>query len=346
PFTWIIAPFFANGIKAFALALLPAAALLLIHYYWVLSMEVSFEEASLVQAEKRALRRAGVRSGDYRFGQSAPKARRPAFKLAASGPLEIAFLWKNLLSTRSFFNARTWLICAAVIVIGARLIRGMGPLQQNVLSAVGAGVLVLGLYVLMFGPLIARQDLRNDLTHADVLKTYPIPGWRLVLGELLAPLAILTGIIWLTLLFGVCAIQPTQVLPAWLDPSLRVTYAACLALVTPALVTLQLLVPNAAAVVFPAWFQATRAMGGGIDMMGQRLIFVFGQLFIIVLALIPAAAAAALLIFSMQWIIGSALAVILTTVFVLVVLIAEVWCGLWWLGERFDRFDLSLEQRP
>ena len=346
PFTWIIAPFFANGIKAFALALVPAAALLLLHYYWVLSMEVSFEEASLAQAEKRALRRAGLRSGDYRFGESARKARRPAFKLAESGLQEIAFLWKNLLSTRSFFNARVWLICAAAIVIGSRLIRGMGPLQQNVLSAVGAGALVLSLYVLMFGPLVARLDLRNDLAHADVLKTYPIPGWRLVLGELLAPVAILTGIIWLALLFGVCAIQPTRVLPAWLDPSLRATYATCLALVAPVLVTLQLLVPNAAAVVFPAWFQATRAIGGGIDMMGQRLIFVFGQLFIIVLALIPAAAAAALLIFSMQWIIGSVLAVILTTMFVLVVLIAEVWCGLWWLGQRFERFDLSVEQRP
>jgi len=214
------------------------------------------------------------------------------------------------------------------------------------MSAIGAGALVLGVYVVIFGPLVARLDLRADLAHADVLKTFPMDGWRIVLGELLAPIAILTGIIWLTLLLGVCAIQPTQELPSWLDPSLRAVYAGCFAIVTPVLVALQLLVPNAAAVVFPAWFQATRSMGGGIDLMGQRLIFVFGQIFIIVLALIPAVATAALLVFSTQWLFGAAVAVIFATVVVLAVLIGEVWCALWWLGRRFERFDLSLEQRP
>jgi ABC-2 type transport system permease protein len=346
PFKWILSPFFASGMREFALALGPAAALLLVHYYWVLKMEVSFEEASLAQAEKRAIRRAGLRSGDYRFGQNAPKARRAPFALADTGRPEVAFLWKNLLSTHSFFNLRVWLICAGVIIVGTQWISGIGPAYENIIAAVGGGALVVGLYVLMFGPLLARFDLRRDLAHADVLKTYPIPGWQLVLGELLAPMVIITGVIWLTLLTGVCAIQPTRVLPAWLDPSLRATCAGCVAMVTPIVVALQLLVPNAAAIVFPAWFQATRTVGGGIDLMGQRLIFVFGQAVIIVLALIPAAATAALLIFTTQWIFGAVLAVIFATVVVVAVLIAEVWCALWWLGGRFERFDLSLEQRP
>jgi hypothetical protein len=320
--------------------------LLLGHYYWVLNMEVSFEEASLAQAEKRALRRAGSRSGNYRFGEGALKARRGPFALANKGRPEVAFLWKNLLSTRSFFNVRVWLICACVIVAGSGFVGSLGPLQQNMMSIVGAAVVVLGVYVLIFGPLLARLDLRSDLAHADILKTYPLPGWRIVLGELLAPIAILTGIIWLTLLAGVCAIQPTRVLPWWLEPSLRVTYTGCFAVLTPILVALQLLVPNAAAVVFPAWFQASRTVGGGIDLMGQRLIFVFGQIFIIFLALIPAAVVAAGLIFVTQWIIGPAFAVILATVVVMAVMAGEVWCALWWLGGRFERFDLSVEQRP
>ncbi len=346
PFKWILGPFFASGLREFAYALGPAAALLLVHYFWVLNMEVSFEEASLAQAEKRAIRRANLRTGNYRFGQSAPKARRAPFALADTGRPEIAFLWKNLLSTRAFFNARVWLICASVIVVGSRFISRLSPIQQNMVSGLGVAIIVLGLYVVVFGPLIARLDLRSDLTHADILKTYPIPGWSLVLGELLAPIAILTGIIWLTLLAGVCAIQPTQALPPWLDPELRATYAGCFAVLTPVLVALQLLVPNAASIVFPAWFQATRTIGGGIDLMGQRLIFVFGQVLVIFIALIPAVVTAALLIFITQWIIGPALAVILATAVVLVVMAAEVWCALWWLGGRFEHFDLSNEQRP
>jgi hypothetical protein len=346
PFTWVLAPFFATGLKEFAWALIPAVALLLLHYIWVLNMEASFEEASLAQAEKRELRRAGMRAGDFRLGRDTLKARRAPFHLADRGHPEIAFLWKNLLSTHAFLNPKIWLICAGIIVVGTRLVIGMAPAQQNIMSGIGGGALVLGLYVLMFGPLLTRLDLRRDLAHMDVLKTYPIAGWRLVLGELLTPMAIITGVIWLIVLFAACAIQPTRVLPAWLDPSLRITCAACIAAVTPAVVALQLLVPNAAAVVFPAWFQATRAIGGGIELMGQRLIFVFGQVFIIALALLPAVGTAALLIFSTTHLFGAVLAVVFATLVVLAVLIGEFWCALWLLGNRFEKFDLSLEQRP
>ena len=29
-----------------------------------------------------------------------------------------------------------------------------------------------------------------------------------------------------------------------------------------------------------------------------------------------------------------------------VILLAEIGCGLWWLGGRFEKFDLSAELRP
>lgn len=346
PFKWVLGPFFAVGLKEFGYALAPAAAMLLLHYLWVLKMEVSFEEASLAQAERRAIRRAGLQKGDYRFSETPQKARRAPFILRDQGRPEVAFLWKNLLSTHPFFNARVWLGCAAFIVFGSRFIGRLGPWQQNLLSGIGVGVVVLGFYVVVFGPLLARFDLRSDLANADVLKTYPIRGWQLVLGELLAPTAILTGVIWLTLLAGVFAVQPTQPLPGWLDPSLRVTYAACFAALAPILIVLQLIVPNAAAVVFPAWFQTSRSIGGGIDVMGQRLIFVFGQIFIILLALVPATVMAGALIFATQWLVGPMLAAIFATVVVCLVLAGEVACAMWWLGRRFERFDLSQEQRP
>ncbi|MEO7599522.1 MAG: putative ABC exporter domain-containing protein [Opitutus sp.] len=346
PFKWVLAPFFSANLQNFFSALGPAGLLLVAHYVWVLRLEVSFEEASLVQAEKRAVRRAEIHAGTYRFGRSTPKARRGPFSLADTGWPEFAFLWKNLLSTRSFFNARTWLVCAAAILVASQSVSRIGYMQRNVVTLVGVCALVIGVYVLVFGPLLARLDLRSDLANADVLKTYPIPGWRLILGELLAPIAILTGIIWLALLTGASSFHPTQELPDWLAPSLRYTYTLCFALLTPVIVALQLLVPNAAAIVFPAWFQATRTLGGGIDLMGQRLIFVFGQLAIILLALIPAAVIAAVLIFVTQWYFGLAFAVTFATSIVVLVLAGEIWIALWWLGGRFERFDLSSDQRP
>jgi hypothetical protein len=110
---------------------------------------------------------------------------------------------------------------------------------------------------------------------------------------------------------------------------------------------LQLLVPNAAVVLFPGWMHATRHRGErGVEMLGQRLIFVAGQLLVIVIALLPAAGGAALLVFITQRFIGMPAAVGLAAVAVFTILVAEVWCGLWLIGERFEKFDLSAELRP
>jgi len=35
--------------------------------------------------------------------------------------------------------------------------------------------------------------------------------------------------------------------------------------------------------------------------------------------------------------------VIIATLAVLIVLVGEVWCGLWLLGDRFEKLDLSSE---
>ncbi|HVU24042.1 MAG TPA: putative ABC exporter domain-containing protein [Opitutus sp.] len=345
PFKLVIAPFLAHGARAFLLALGPALLLLALHYLWVVRMNVSFEEASIALAEKRGARRAARRAGNYRAG-TPTKGRAPAFRLAARGRPEIAFLWKNLLSAPPLFSARVWLGCAAVIVAGCGILRRGGATPHAILMTAGIVALFVGAYTLALGPLVARIDLRNDLPNSDVLKTYPLPGWQVVLGELLAPVAILTGIVWLALLLAACGLQPTGKSAQWLTPDIRVALAVCIAAVTPPLVALQLLVPNAAAILFPGWVQTVRTPGGGIDLMGQRLIFVFGQVFTILVALIPAALTAGLLVFVTQWLIGPPAAIGLATLVVIAVIAGEVACGVWWLGGRFERFDLSSELRP
>ena len=75
----------------------------------------------------------------------------------------------------------------------------------------------------------------------------------------------------------------------WLTPSLRGGVALGLAALTPPFLAIQLLVPNTAAVLFPAWVQsAANRTERGIEVMGQRLIFMAGQLLITSLALVPA----------------------------------------------------------
>jgi hypothetical protein len=238
-----------------------------------------------------------------------------------------------------------WSGCAAVILAAVPWIVRQ-PELKPVVIVIGGFAAIFSAYTLMLGPQLARQDLRSDLSHSDILKTYPLAGWQIVLGGLLTPAAILTGLLWLALLAVVCALDPLAMQLSWFTASVRLSAALGIALIIPPLCVLQLLVPNAAALVFPAWFQATRQRGGGIDLMGQRVIFGLGQLLTMVLALLPAVLTAGALIFITQWIIGLPAAVAVATLTVIVILLGEIWCGLWWLGERFEKLDLSSELRP
>ncbi|HEY3515531.1 MAG TPA: putative ABC exporter domain-containing protein, partial [Gammaproteobacteria bacterium] len=101
----LIAPMFAADARAFVLALAPALLVLAAHYAWVLLSAVSFEEASIARAEKRATRLAAFRAGNYRT--AAVKKLRDPFKLRDTGRPELAFLWKNLLAMGRLFAPRS-----------------------------------------------------------------------------------------------------------------------------------------------------------------------------------------------------------------------------------------------
>ena len=351
PLSWLVVPFhallrplFAPDARAFFVALGPALLVYALHYAWVLFSEVKFEEASIAKAGKRAARTAQLREGNYRFGSAAPKARRAPFDLSKARWPELAFLWKNLLAGAEYLRLRTVLIAVFIIYAGLAWVTRHPDLEWLQFTA-GLCAMIGIPYLLVFGPMTARQDLRSDLLNADILKIYPLRGWQIVLGELLQPLAILTVMIWLLLLIAALASQPLR--PEVLTPQFRATMAIGIGLLVVPLCALQLLVMNAAAVLFPAWLQTSRNQAQrGIEVMGQRIVFLVGQLLVIGVALLPAMIAAGAVLFVTQWMVGMTVGIVLAGITALAILGAEVWFGVLWLGARFDHFDLSAELRP
>ncbi|HEX3730329.1 MAG TPA: putative ABC exporter domain-containing protein [Opitutaceae bacterium] len=346
PFRIAAGPYLAADGRAFLLAIGPALAALLLHYAWVVGLQVSFEEGAIAQAEKRAQRVAAWAAGGSPFSRRPTKAGREPFSLARAGRPEPAFLWKNLLSVGATIPWGGLAVALAGLASAVAAMswhhRGGGPHPEVVPIIVLSVAGMAAFYTFLIGPQFARQDLRGDLTQMDLLKTYPLAGWQIVGAEMLAPIAILSGVLWTALLAATWAAGQ---LPAagWLGPGPRLVAAACLAGLIPLICGIQLLVPNAALLYFPGWQQAGRTRGAGLENMGQRLIFVFGQLLGFLLLLLPAAGFAALLLFATQWLIGAAAALILAALAAAVILGAELGCGLWLLGQRFERFDLSLE---
>jgi len=89
---------------------------------------------------------------------------------------------------------------------------------------------------------------------------------------------------------------------------LRISVALSAALVLPCVDFIALLLPNAAALIFPAWVQLGKDTPRGFETMGQQLILMFGQIIVLALSLLPAAAAGFIAYLAAWWISGKMVA--------------------------------------
>jgi hypothetical protein len=249
-------------------------------------------------------------------------------------------LWKNLISAGQAFTLRLWLVLTAIIIsAGVGLLQAYG--RSNVLAGLAAVAGMLLGWSLLVGPQLLRQDLRQDLRVADILKMYPMRGWQIVLGELLAPAVILTGIQWILLIIALGLFAGSGGGGKWRATGLGLGFGAAIIMPMLNLITLQ--IPNAAVLLFPAWFQTGKEGPQGVEATGQRLIGLLGQLVVLSLALAPAAAAFAAVLFLVRLVLGLALALALASVATAILLAGEAALGLMLLGRLFDRFDVSAE---
>ena len=341
PFQAVAGPFFAVDTAGFFRALAPAAVILAAHYFWVVRSDVSFEEASIDVARRRTEKVAALRSGNWRARQRPTKPRPVPFALAGKGFPPIAFLWKNLLAHGPFFRLRTWLIACAIIVAGTNWMAA-DPARLTVLQPIGMMALFFGGWLFLAGPMFMRREIRQTLTHLDILKAYPLRGWQIVLGELLSPMTLMTFLQWLLLLLVALTVGRTSG-AVWLTVGNTVVGALGIVLVAPPLCGLMLCIPYAGVLFFPAWAEAPAGQGGGIEVLGQRLIFFAGYLVVLVVALLPAVGLGAVAFLIGQWLANVPVALVLTALVAGAVLAAELTAAVWWLGERLERFDVAQE---
>jgi hypothetical protein len=341
PFRVVVAPYFATNASEFLQALGPALIIIALHYWWVISSDVAFEEASLEVSQKVADRRAAMRAGNWQAAQKKAKPARSPFQLRATGLPAVALFWKNLTSAGSMFSRRMlfvliWIVVITCSVVGSPAKHGYGS------DVVGFIALTFTGMSLFWGPQVLRCDLRQDLPATDVLKMYPLAGWQVVLGELLAPAAILACAQWLALLISLF-LFPEKLGSFVITPGERIGGALAVALVLPCIDLMAMIIPNAAVLFFPAWFQLGKDGPRGFENTGQQLILMFGQLLVLALALLPATAGFALVFFVGMRLLPIGVAVALGGIVAAILLLLEAGLAISLLGKVFERFDLSGE---
>ncbi len=342
PMRLVLRPYLATSTFEFARAFLCALGLIGLHYAWVVRSNVAFEETSLKLSRRVAEKMAVMRAGRG-FDTKPTKRSRAPFALAPVGFAPIAFLWKNLIAAQAAFRGRTIVIVLIPVILIAMTMGNLGKRGGGMMVATASMVTLIGyVWSLFIGAQLVRCDFRRDLASMDVLKLFPLRGWQVVTGEWLAPVVILTAVQWAMLSLVAVLIAfggATATLPR-----LPLTWIFAAGFLTPFWNGLALLIPNAAVLLFPGWFQTRVDAPQGIEVTGQRLLLLFGQMIVIVVTIIPAAVAFGLGFAPLQFAGAETVAPLVGSAGAAVVLAIEIAFGIWLVGKLFDRFDLGAEQ--
>jgi len=321
PFRAVLAPIFAETPLAFARALGPALVVLVLNYVWVLWSDANLEDAASAAEQRQAQGRSAP----------APVVRPAPFSLAARGRVETAILWKNTILLGRYVSLRL-VVRVSIPVVVMAVVFGLNSKGGSLAPL----LLMLTVFATVVGPFMIRNDLRHDLQRLSVLKTWPISGRELLLGELLAPTFLLSAIVWF-LLAVTLALSP-----AWKDGPIdavgRAALLVSVGLLAPMLIAGQVIIQNAAVVLFPGWIATGGARARGIEAMGQNMLMFAGTLLALAIGVLPASAIAGGLGYVLYLFLGWP-GLLPATMLLASILVVEAGLVVMWLGRVLERTD-------
>jgi ABC-2 type transport system permease protein len=269
PFRLMVRPLATHTPAEWLGALWPALLLLLLHYVWVVRSDTAFEEAA---AEVSLRKVAAMREQGATNATGRRHPRRALIRLSPKGWPAGAILWKNLVAstrTRRLRSAGLTLALAGVTV-GVLSFDPEGSLAEIAgwLALCWAGLMVIT------GPQYVRNDLRGDLLKLDLLRSYPLRGWSVVLAEAAASTLMLTAIQFALLGLSYLAFLGNRTM----EPQLQertLLLLICL-IFLPGINLLGMLIQNGAALLYPAWVRLGSGRTAGVEALGQNLLMVVG----------------------------------------------------------------------
>ncbi len=339
PFVALVRPPFSGSPAAFVPALASALVVLAAVTAWMLLSDRTFDDVAGEGGDAQT-ETAGA-------DVSAARAATGSLALSLTGRAELALFWKGATEALRAINIKSWrllpplagvliaVVGASFGVVGAKRMRG----PSAILTALGC---IVAAVATVFGPQMLRLDLRNDFTHLDLLKSWPLRAADVIRGEMAWPAAavsaIACGAIAAAAAFSGSAMPTVRLVDRW-------SVALAVMLAAPALIAAQYVVHNAATILFPAWVQLGKQRTRGIDAMGQRLIMLAAVLVSLVVFAVPGAIAAGVVWLIFHRIAGTVVLVPMAALFAVIVLV-EVLAMTELLGPAYERVDVTSVERP
>lgn len=333
PFRIMIRPLLADSVASWAGALWPALLLMIAHYVWVVRSDTAFEEAAAAVSLQKTRALAGRRSAGTP-SRGGERVTPPLFRLAPQGWPAGAILWKNLVAvtrTRRVRNVAVALAAGgAIVTILSFQPHGLPAGIAGWFAVMWAGAMIV------IGPQWVRNDLRGDLLKLDLLRSYPLRGWSVVIAEVTASALVLSVVQLSLLLIGYLAFLGDELMVPTLKERTLLLLAAFVFL--PGISLLGMLIQNGAALLYPAWVRLGSGRPAGVEALGQNLLMmvVFVVLLAVMLVLPAAIGGGAFLL--LRSAIGN-WAALPGTVLVLGIMAFEAGLTVDWLGQVFERTD-------
>ncbi len=333
PFRLMIRPLTAHSVTAWLHALWPALVMLALHYVWVVRSDTAFEEAaaavSLQRAQALSERRAG-RPAQRAGGRVAP----PLFRLAPRGWPGGAILWKNLVAVTRTQRLRN---VALVLAAGAVIVTALSFEPEGTLAEVAGWFAVTWAGAMtVIGPQWVRNDLRGDLLKLDMLRSYPLRGWSVVIAEVGGSTLVLTVIQLSLLVIGYLAFLGNQSMVPALEERTLLLFAAFAFL--PGVNLMGMIIQNGAALLYPGWVRLGSGRPAGVEALGQNMLMmiVFVALLAVTLVLPVTIGGGAFLLLRRAL---NAWAALPATILMLGIMAFEAALLIDWLGRLFERTD-------
>jgi hypothetical protein len=305
-----------------------------LHALWVTRSDRAFEEAAIEASSRRAellerLRKQGSR------GAGKPRRARRWIPLAERGNPVLAIVWKNVTRLVRTMSLAVPVLFLVMLAGTAGLALSQSQRGSSALTLIGTLALAWTAVLGIFGPNWVRIDLRGELEHLALLRTWPMSGVALMTGQVLSSVLVLT---LSEVLLGGGGLIALSLGAEPLHQGWRVlVLAPVAALVLTGLNLIAVCIQNAAALLFPAWIR-TEIRPGGIEQTGQHLLTAGASLIL----LITAAIGPGVVGVGVGYVLWKPLgdwALILAGVSAAAGLGLEALLLLDWLGDRFERTD-------
>jgi hypothetical protein len=333
PFVLLVRPLLVSTTADFLEAVAGALAVYAMTACWLLWADSSSVEAADAAAERQvsgplSLRRTYV-------------ARPIAWALGPSGTVESLFVWKGILQTLRTVDRRL-LARVVVIVVWMIAVSLLMARTRGLVMIFGVFATWGALFSLFMGPQILRMDLREDLAHLELIKSWPVNGGAVIRGELMWPAIAVTVVTWA---FGIAAMAFSLSSLSRVPTPYRASAWTALMLLVPGVVLAQYTIHNAVALLFPGWVPLGGSRPRGVDAVGQRLVMLAANWLGLVLALAPGLVVTAALAIWLRPFVGPAVlpaGAVITTLSV----IGEMWLVSGALAPVYERLDLTSVERP